>query len=69
MRSETAPTERTISACSTWKFDLTAPVGTSPASTSSGVRLFAASPMPVSALVSPGPECTLTSVSSWVALA
>src|SRR6266568_5636865 len=47
----------------------TAPLGTSPASTKSGVRLFAASPIPVKALVSPGPECTLTSVSSPVALA
>jgi hypothetical protein len=47
----------------------TAPFGTSPASTRSGVRLLAASAMPVSALVSPGPECTLTSVSSPVALA
>jgi hypothetical protein len=47
----------------------TAPVGTSPASTTSGVRLFAASPIPVSALVSPGPECTVTNVSSPVALA
>ncbi len=69
MRSDTAPTERAISACSKWKFDFTAPTGTSPASTSSGVRLLAASAMPVSALVSPGPGCTLQSVSSCVALA
>ena len=49
--------------------DFTAPVGTSPASTSKGVRLLAASPMPVRALLSPGPECTLTKVSSPLALA
>ena len=69
MRSATAPTERAIAAWSKWKLFFTAPAGTSPASTSSGVRLLAASAIPVSALVSPGPECTLTSVSSCVALA
>ena len=55
MRSATAPTERAIAAWSKWKLFFTAPAGTSPASTSSGVRLLAASAMPVSALVRPGP--------------
>src|SRR5215831_14343896 len=41
------------------KLDRTAAPATSAASTSSGVRLLAASVMPVSALVSPGPWCTL----------
>src|SRR5262249_57089757 len=41
------------------KLDRTAAPATLAASTSSGVRLLAASVMPVSALVSPGPWCTL----------
>src|SRR5580704_16352306 len=42
------------------KLDRTAAAGTSAASTTSDVRLLAASVMPVTALVSPGPWCTLS---------
>src|ERR1700734_1942241 len=42
------------------KLDRTAEAGTSAARTSSGVRLLAASVMPVTALVRPGPWCTLS---------
>ena len=42
------------------KFDPRAEPATSAVSTTSGVRLFAASVMPVIALVSPQPWCTLT---------
>ena len=41
------------------KLELSAAAGDSPASTSSGVRLLAASVSPVMVLVSPGPWCTL----------
>ncbi len=41
------------------KFDVSAAAGVSPASTSKGVRLFAASVRPVSVLVRPGPWWTL----------
>jgi hypothetical protein len=44
------------------KFDRSAAAGVSAASTSSGVRLFAASVSPVIAFVSPGPWCTLHAV-------
>ena len=54
-----APTASTIAAWSMRKFDCSAAAGVSPASTTIGVRLFAASAMPVIAFVSPGPWCTL----------
>ena len=41
------------------KFDRSAALGGSGASTMSGVRLFAASVNPVTVFVSPGPWCTL----------
>ena len=44
-----------MAATSIRKFDVTAEALTSAASTSMGVRLLAASVMPVSALVMPGP--------------
>ena len=40
------------------KFEVSAAPGVSPASTSTGVRAFAASASPVTAFVSPGPWCT-----------
>ena len=57
-RSGIAPVARTSPSESIRKFDRTAAEATSAASTSSGVRLFAASVIPVTALVSPGPWCT-----------
>ena len=54
-RAGTAPTALARPATSILKLDLTALAATSAASTISGVRLFAASVMPVIALVSPGP--------------
>ena len=45
------------------KFDRSAAAGTSAASSTSGVRLFAASVSPVIAFVSPGPWCTETTAS------
>ncbi len=59
-RSGTAPTAEARAATSMRKLDRTAAAATSAASTSSGVRLLAASVMPVIALVSPGPWCTLS---------
>ena len=46
------------------KFDRTAAPPVSAASTSSGVRLFAASVMPVRALVSPQPWCSVSTATS-----
>ena len=54
-RPGTAPTAAARLATSILKLDLTAPAATSAASTISGVRLLAASVMPVIALVRPGP--------------
>ena len=54
-RSATAPTVVASAAWSSRKFERSAPAGASPASSSSGVRLFAASVNPVIALVKPGP--------------
>ncbi|MBD2900778.1 hypothetical protein amrb99_97870 [Actinomadura sp. RB99] len=62
-RSGTAPTAAASAAWSIRKFERTADAATSPASTSSGVRLLAASAMPVTALVRPGPWCTDTTPS------
>ncbi len=59
-RSGTAPTAEARAATSMRKLDRTAAAATSAASTTSGVRLLAASVMPVTALVSPGPWCTLS---------
>ena len=47
-----------IAATSIRKLDRTAEAATSAASTTIGVRLFAASVIPVSALVRPGPWCS-----------
>ena len=55
-RSATAPTETASASWSIWKFERGEVA--SAASTTSGVRLLAASVMPVSALVSPQPWCT-----------
>ena len=60
-RSGTAPTAVASAATSMRKLEDTAGPATSAASTSSGVRLLAASVMPVTALVSPGPWCTVSS--------
>lgn len=59
MRSGIAPSVLASTAWSMRKFDRSAAAGDSPASSSSGVRLFAASASPVSAFVNPGPWCTL----------
>ena len=59
MRSATAPTDSTSPCWSMRKFDRTAAAGVSAASTSSGVRLLAASASAVSVFVSPGPWWTL----------
>ncbi len=58
IRTEVAPTERASDSWSTKKFD----VGrvASAATTTSGVRLLAASAIPVMVLVRPQPWCTLT---------
>jgi hypothetical protein len=61
-RSQTAPTAVATAAWSMKKLDRGAVA--SGARTSSGVRLLAASVMPVSALVKPGPWCTLSTPSS-----
>ena len=58
-RSATAPTAVGQAAWSMRKFERTAAAPVSAASTSSGVRLLAASVMPVIALVSPQPWCTV----------
>ncbi len=58
-RSATAPTERTSASCSIRKFERIAAAGVSAATSTSGVRLFAASVRPVIAFVSPGPWWTL----------
>ncbi len=57
-RSGTAPTARASPSWSTRKFERTAAAAVSAASTSMGVRLLAASVMPVMALVSPQPWCS-----------
>ena len=62
-RSATAPTDSTSPVWSIRKFERRAAAGVSAASTSSGVRLLAASVSPVTALVSPGPWCTLHAAS------
>ena len=59
MRSGIAPRVAAMPAWSTRKFERIAAAGASPAISSSGVRLLAASVSPVSALVKPGPWCTL----------
>ena len=59
MRSGTAPSVAARPGWSTAKFERIAARGASPASTSSGVRLLAASVRPVSAFVKPGPWWTL----------
>ena len=58
-RSATAPTASTRPVWSIRKFERSAAAGVSAASTSSGVRLLAASVSPVIVFVSPGPWCTL----------
>ena len=57
-RNAVAPTEVARAATSMRKLDRTAALATSAASTTSGVRLLAASVIPVMALVSPGPWCS-----------
>ncbi len=57
-RSATAPTALTSASWSMRKLDRTAAAPVSAASTNSCVRLFAASVMPVIALVSPQPWCS-----------
>ena len=59
MRSGTAPSVAVRPGWSIAKFERIAARGASPASTSSGVRLLAASVSPVSAFVKPGPWWTL----------
>ena len=54
-RSAAAPTVVASAAWSSRKFERSAAAGASPASSSSGVRLLAASVRPVIALVKPGP--------------
>ena len=54
-RSTPAPTDATRSSWAILKFEVTAAAGASPASTSTGVWLLAASVRPVIVLVSPGP--------------
>jgi hypothetical protein len=61
MRRNSAPTAAASPGRSTKKFDRG--FVTSGASTTSGVRLLAASVSPVSALVTPGPWCTLSTAS------
>ena len=63
-RRGTAPTDAAIASWSIRKFDRTAAAAVSAASTSSGVRLLAASVMPVIALVSPQPWCRVRTPSS-----
>ncbi len=63
------PTEATRSCWSMRKFEPSAAAGVSPASTSSGVRLLAASARAVTAFVSPGPWCTEATPTRPVALA
>ena len=65
-RSATAPTDSTNPSWSILKFDRNAPAGVSAASSTIGVRLFAASVRPVIALVSPGPWWTLHAATSPV---
>ena len=57
-RSDTAPTDETSASWSILKFDRSCAAGVSAASSSTGVRDFAASVSPVIALVRPGPWCT-----------
>ena len=57
-RSATAPTDSTSAAWSILKFERICAAGVSAASSTSGVRIFAASVSPVIAFVSPGPWCT-----------
>ena len=63
MRSGTAPIAATAASWSMRKLLRTAGPGVSAVSTSSGVRLFAASVIPVSALVSPQPWWVVTTAS------
>ena len=62
-RSTTAPTASTRPPWSMRKLDCSAADGVSAASSTTGVRLLAASVRPVIALVSPGPWCTLQAAS------
>ena len=57
-RSATAPTDSTSAAWSILKFERNCAAGVSAASSTSGVRDFAASVSPVIAFVSPGPWWT-----------
>ena len=59
-RSATAPTAPTSADWSIRKLERTAAPPVSAASTSIGVRLLAASVIPVIALVSPQPWCTVS---------
>jgi hypothetical protein len=60
IRSATAPTLRARASWSILKFDRTAAAWVSAVRTISGVRLFAASPIPVMALVNPQPWWVVT---------
>ena len=62
-RSWAAPTAAASPAWSSAKLDRAPAAPVSAASTTIGVRLFAASAIPVSALVSPGPWCTVSTPS------
>ena len=62
-RSATAPTDSTSASWSILKFERICAAGVSAASSTTGVRLLAASVSPVMALVSPGPWCTLATPS------
>ena len=57
-RSDTAPTDSTNASWSILKFERICTAGVSAASSSTGVRDFAASVSPVIAFVSPGPWWT-----------
>ena len=62
-RSATAPTDSTSAPWSILKFERICAAGVSAASSTSGVRLLAASVRPVIAFVRPGPWCTLATPS------
>ncbi len=63
-RSAAAPTAAASASWATRKLERTADAPVSAARTTSGVRLFAASVIPVIALVSPGPWWTVRTPSS-----
>ena len=66
MRSTVAPTPAATAAWSMRKFDRSAAADVSAASSRSGVRALAASVRAVTALVNPGPWCTVATPTSFV---